>query len=115
MRQNYTRMRPIIDWWSLARPLVLLSADRLRLPIGPLARRGSLDFKNEMEVKEEIDIIGQFGVGFYSSFMVSDKVTVIHIQGSDIERRMFKQLASRVEDHSMLVKLYEEEVADQKN
>jgi SNF2 family DNA or RNA helicase len=44
----------------------------------------------------------------------SDKVTVIHIQGSDIERRMFKQLASRVDDHSMLVKLYEEELADQK-
>jgi len=38
----------------------------------------------------------------------SDKVTVIHIQGSDIERRMFKRLAERVEDNNMLVKLYEE-------
>lgn len=41
----------------------------------------------------------------------SDKVTVVHIQGSDIERRMFKQLASRVDTHSALVKLYEEELA----
>jgi len=38
----------------------------------------------------------------------SDKVTVIHIQGSDIERKMFKRLAARVEDNNMLVKLYEE-------
>jgi SNF2 family DNA or RNA helicase len=45
----------------------------------------------------------------------SDKVTVIHIEGSDIERRMFRQLANRVEDHSMLIKLYEEELADRKS
>ena len=38
----------------------------------------------------------------------SDKVTVIHIQGSDIERKMFKRLAERVEDNNMLVRLYEE-------
>jgi SNF2 family DNA or RNA helicase len=38
----------------------------------------------------------------------SDKVTVIHIQGSAIERKMFKRLAERVEDNNMLVKLYEE-------
>jgi SNF2 family DNA or RNA helicase len=41
----------------------------------------------------------------------SDKVTVVHIQGSDIERKMFKQLATRVTEHSALVKLYEEELA----
>ena len=40
----------------------------------------------------------------------SDKVTVIHLQGSDIERRMFKQLEGRVEDHGLLIKLYEEEM-----
>jgi SNF2 family DNA or RNA helicase len=43
----------------------------------------------------------------------SDKVTVIHIQGSDIERKMFKRLAERVEDNNLLVKLYEE-VLDKK-
>lgn len=40
----------------------------------------------------------------------SDKVTVIHIQGSEIERKMFKRLADRVEDNNLLVKLYEEVV-----
>jgi SNF2 family DNA or RNA helicase len=43
----------------------------------------------------------------------SDKVTVIHIQGSDIERKMFKRLAERVEDNNLLVRLYEE-VLDRK-
>jgi len=41
----------------------------------------------------------------------STKVTVIHLQGSDIERKMFKVLEERVDDHSMLIKLYESEVA----
>lgn len=44
--------------------------------LGTIAKSGSLKFKEEIEKKEDIDIIGQFGVGFYSSFMVSDKVTV---------------------------------------
>lgn len=45
----------------------------------------------------------------------SDKVTVIHIQGSPIEKKMFKQLANRVDDHSLLIKLYEEELASPKS
>lgn len=45
--------------------------------LGTIARSGSLAFKNENEKKEDIDIIGQFGVGFYSSFMVSSLVEVI--------------------------------------
>ncbi len=44
--------------------------------LGTIAKSGSLTFKQENEKKKDIDIIGQFGVGFYSSFMVSDKVTV---------------------------------------
>lgn len=44
--------------------------------LGTIARSGSLAFKNENEKKEDIDIIGQFGVGFYSAFMVADKITV---------------------------------------
>ena len=51
--------------------------------LGTIAHSGSLDFKQDNK-DENIDIIGQFGVGFYSSFMVADKVTVISkAYGSD--------------------------------
>ena len=43
--------------------------------LGTIAKSGSLDFKSENE-GEDIDIIGQFGVGFYSAFMVADKITI---------------------------------------
>jgi len=45
--------------------------------LGVIAKSGSLQFKKENEVKDGYDIIGQFGVGFYSSFLVADTVTVI--------------------------------------
>ena len=45
--------------------------------LGTIAKSGSLNFKQEMEKQEDIDIIGQFGVGFYSAFMVASSVTVI--------------------------------------
>ena len=45
--------------------------------LGTIARSGSFEFKKELDEKDEADIIGQFGVGFYSAFMVADKVEVI--------------------------------------
>ena len=45
--------------------------------LGIIARSGSLLFRNEAEADADIDIIGQFGVGFYSAFMVSEKVQVL--------------------------------------
>ena len=52
--------------------------------LGTIAHSGSLRFKSEMEKQEGIDIIGQFGVGFYSAFMVASKVSVISKRyGSD--------------------------------
>ena len=54
-----------------------MTAEELENNLGTIAKSGSLDFKNNNEKNEEIDVIGQFGVGFYSAFMVADKVTVI--------------------------------------
>ncbi len=45
--------------------------------LGTICKSGSLSFKQAMEKQEDIDIIGQFGVGFYSAFMVASEVTVI--------------------------------------
>ena len=45
--------------------------------LGTICKSGSLGFKQNMEKTEDIDIIGQFGVGFYSAFMVASSVTVI--------------------------------------
>ncbi len=45
--------------------------------LGIIARSGSLDFKEEIELEDGHDIIGQFGIGFYSAFMVADVVTII--------------------------------------
>ncbi len=52
-----------------------MSAEELENNLGTIARSGSFDFKNE-NTADEVDIIGQFGVGFYSAFMVADKITV---------------------------------------
>ncbi len=54
-----------------------MTAQELENNLGTIAKSGSLDFKNNNEQNEEIDVIGQFGVGFYSAFMVADHVTVI--------------------------------------
>lgn len=53
-----------------------MTEDELENNLGTIAKSGSFDFKAENEKTENVDIIGQFGVGFYSAFMVSDKVTV---------------------------------------
>ncbi len=53
-----------------------MTKEELEDNLGIIAKSGSLNFKNESELKEDIDIIGQFGVGFYSAFMVSDNVKV---------------------------------------
>ena len=53
-----------------------MSADELENNLGTIAKSGSFDFKRENDQKGEIDVIGQFGVGFYSAFMVAEAITV---------------------------------------
>ena len=60
-----------------------MTKEDLEKNLGTIAKSGSLDFKTENQ-SDNIDIIGQFGVGFYSAFMVAKKVTVIsRAQGAD--------------------------------
>jgi len=54
-----------------------MSREELEENLGTIAKSGSLGFKQAMEKQEDIDIIGQFGVGFYSAFMVASSITVI--------------------------------------
>ena len=53
-----------------------MSVEELEANLGTIAKSGSLDFKNNNEKQDDVEIIGQFGVGFYSAFMVSDEITV---------------------------------------
>jgi len=53
-----------------------MTENELENNLGTIAKSGSFDFKRDNEEKEGVDIIGQFGVGFYSAFMVASKITV---------------------------------------
>ena len=77
-----------------------MTKDELDKNLGTIAHSGSLEFKSsDAENLEEVDIIGQFGVGFYSSFMVADKVTVIsRAYGSD---EAFKWESDGVEGYNI--------------
>ena len=61
-----------------------MTKEELESNLGTIAKSGSFDFKNNNARKENIDIIGQFGVGFYSAFMVASNVRVVsRAYGSD--------------------------------
>ncbi|HAX72315.1 MAG TPA: molecular chaperone HtpG, partial [Firmicutes bacterium] len=62
-----------------------MTKDELDENLGVIAKSGSLGFKKETDIEDGHEIIGQFGVGFYSSFLVADQVTVIsRALGSDV-------------------------------
>ncbi|MBE6635847.1 MAG: molecular chaperone HtpG [Ruminococcaceae bacterium] len=54
-----------------------MTESELETNLGTIAKSGSFDFKKNNEGGDEVDIIGQFGVGFYSAFMVADKIRVL--------------------------------------
>ena len=54
-----------------------MTEEELENNLGTIAKSGSLAFKQDNDKKEDIDIIGQFGVGFYSAFMVAKEITVV--------------------------------------
>ena len=67
-----------------------MTEDELENNLGTIAKSGSLSFKQENENKEDVDIIGQFGVGFYSAFMVSSEIEVLSKAVGDNKAYLWK-------------------------
>lgn len=76
-----------------------MTKEELENNLGVIASSGSFQFKNENEPQDGIDIIGQFGVGFYSAFMVAEEVTVVtRAYGSD---EAFKWVSSGADGYTI--------------
>lgn len=76
-----------------------MTAEDLENNLGTIAQSGSLAFKSENELGDDVNIIGQFGVGFYSAFMVAKKVTVISkAYGSD---KAYKWISDGVDGYTI--------------
>ena len=68
-----------------------MSRDEMEQNLGTIAKSGSLQFKQELDKdRSDVDIIGQFGVGFYSAFMVADTVTVLSKKYGEEEAWMWQ-------------------------
>ncbi len=76
-----------------------MSKEEMEENLGTICKSGSLGFKQAMEKNEDIDIIGQFGVGFYSAFMVASSVTVISKKYG--EDKAWKWVSSGADGYSM--------------
>lgn len=76
-----------------------MTADDLENNLGTIASSGSLAFKTDNELGDDVDIIGQFGVGFYSTFMVAKEVTVLtRAYGSD---KAYKWVSDGVDGYTV--------------
>jgi molecular chaperone HtpG len=78
-----------------------MTKEELDNNLGVIAKSGTLAFRKENEIKDGHDVIGQFGVGFYSAFMVADKITVISKALGNEEA--YKWESSGVEGYTMAV------------
>ena len=85
-----------------------MTKEELEENLGTIAKSGSLGFKQDMEKTEDIDIIGQFGVGFYAAFMVASKVTVstdvIMTLKADTEEENYSKFLEEYEIRSLVKK-----------
>ena len=103
-----------------------MSKEDLEENLGTIAKSGSLAFKEELAKKEEnsdVDIIGQFGVGFYSAFMVAKEVHVVSKKAGSQEAYEWKSAGeegytiepSQREEHGTTITLFLKEDTDQEN
>ncbi len=76
-----------------------MNKEELENNLGTIAKSGSLLFKDENEKKKDIDIIGQFGVGFYSVFMVGKKIEVI--SKAHGEEKAYKWTSTGIEGYNV--------------
>lgn len=76
-----------------------MTEEELDKNLGTIAESGSLSFKENMTKKDKVDIIGQFGVGFYSAFMVSDCIEV-ETKSVDSEKG-YKWISTGAEGYSI--------------
>lgn len=100
-----------------------MTAEELENNLGTIAKSGSLDFKTGIEKGSEVEIIGQFGVGFYSAFMVSDRVCVLS-KAQDSEKAYLWESSgvdgytvteSEKEEAGTVITLYIKENTEQEN
>ena len=98
-----------------------MSKEDLENNLGTIAKSGSLEFKENLDEKEKVDIIGQFGVGFYSAFMVADKIEVTSFKVG--EEKAYKWIGtmegyevktSNKDDYGSVITLYVKENTKEK-
>ncbi len=100
-----------------------MSKDDLDKNLGTIAKSGSLDFKSDMEKTDDVEIIGQFGVGFYSAFMVSDKITVLSRSVNSDEAYLWESTGvdgytineAEKAEHGTVITLYLKESTEEAN
>ncbi|MDU7303130.1 MAG: molecular chaperone HtpG [Peptoniphilus lacydonensis] len=100
-----------------------MSEDELVENLGTIAKSGSLDFKKLNEKEDNHEIIGQFGVGFYSAFMVADEISVLSKSYKDDIAHLFKSQGAEgysIEDakkdsHGTIITLHLKENSEDEN
>ena len=98
-----------------------MSKEDLENNLGTIAKSGSLEFKENLDEKEKVDIIGQFGVGFYSAFMVADQIEVTSFKVGEEKAHKwtgtmegYEVKAANKDDYGSVITLYVKENTKEK-